>query len=502
MKKKILSFILAFVFVLTGAICLPACSGGDLKQSEKLAYVSLDINPGIELIVDQNNKVISVRGENEDGLVLLYDEIGIKGEDINTVISKITNLAVQYGYLDSNNKVIETIVSSDNKVFASEIKTKINATVAITADNLGLNITTDDEGAYSLIRRMEEYKKEFPNNSAIQNMTISKFKLALSVSETGEISLDTAVLLDDAELIKILKEVSPKIEAYATKEYLKAKAEALVIFDQVAEIPSYSVYTQYYLTNILKHPLTAYYGGVYQMYASAAKAFDALCDVVELAGDIYNYPLDKSEINDIVTALGMESSEALKNSDGEITIESIEAYADKLFKNTPASVELERTKEALSNALRSAETVVKEEVAKMLKTYEPQINQAKTTAEQVLTTIQSTLNVLPENLKSLFNTLTEDLQDILATVNNVTQNGKVDAKELRKVTEKLEEKADEWLNKIKEDLTEEEFADLQAKQQTEINKMATKRQEFESALNTAKTNAQNYLANLKSQLGK
>lgn len=105
-------------------------------------------------------------------------------------------------------------------------------------------------------------------------------------------------------------------------------------------------------------------------------------------------------------------------------------------------------------------------------------------------------------MKSLFNTLTADLQDILATVSNVTQNGKVDAKELWKVTEKLENKSDEWLNKIKADLTEEEFANLQAQQQAEINKMATKRQEFESVLNTAKTNAQNYLANLKSQLVK
>lgn len=501
MKKKIFSFILAFVFILTGAICLPACTGGNPSDTpEQLAYVSLDINPGIELIVDQDNKVVSVRGENEDGLVLLYDEIGIKGEDVNTALNKILNLAIEYGFLDENNKVIDTIVTSEDSVFASEILTKINAVVSIKSDSLDFQITTDSEGAYSLLRRMEEYKKEFPNNSAIQNMSVSKFKLALSVSETGEISLDTAVLLDDAELINMLKEISPKIEAYATKEYLKAKAEALAIFDQAAEIPSYSVYTQYYLENILSHPLTAYYGGVYQMYASSAKAFDVVCDVVELAGDIYNYPLDETEITAIVTALGMESSDALKNSNGEITIESIEAYADKLFKNSPASTQLEQTKTALSNAISQAETVIKEEVAEMLNTYEPQITQAKTTAEQILTTIETSLNLLPDSLKSLFNTLTDDLRTILSTVSNITKDGKINVEELRKTTDNLQRKADEWLNKIKTDLTEEEFASLQARQQAEIDKMSTQKQAFNSALETAKNEAQTYLQNLKSNL--
>ena len=341
MKKKICAVALSAVMV--GAACsLSACDlFSQSNKPEKQAYVSLDINPAVELIVDKNNNVVSVRGENEDGQVLLYEETGIKGEKIDVAIQKITDLAVKYGYLDENNKVVDTLVTSGDEAFAEQILGKVNTSVTATAANLGLTVTTDGEGAYSLLRKMDEVKKQFPNNSAVQNVSVQKFKLALSVSETGEISLDAAIALDDGELIEMLKEASTAIEEYATKAYTEAKTQALAVYEQATEIAGYGVYTAYYVEKVLSHPLTAYYGGVYQIYASAAKGFDVICDVAELATSIKYYPLDETQINNVVTALGMESADELKNSDGEITVESIEAYADKLFKNTPASDTLE-----------------------------------------------------------------------------------------------------------------------------------------------------------------
>ena len=197
--------------VVCSAFAFGACDNNNTDPADKAenqAYVSLDINPAIELIVDKDNNVVSVRGENEDGQVLLYEETGIEGEKIDAALQKITDLAVQYGYLDENNKVVDTIVSSGNDEFAAEILSKVNTSVTATAENLGLSVTTDGEGAYSLLRKMDEVKKQFPNNKAIQNMSVSKFKLALSVSETGDISIDAAVAMDDAELIKMLKEAS------------------------------------------------------------------------------------------------------------------------------------------------------------------------------------------------------------------------------------------------------------------------------------------------------
>ncbi|MGN1201330.1 MAG: hypothetical protein ACI4R8_03650 [Candidatus Caccovivens sp.] len=501
MKKKFFSFVLAFAFILTGAMCLTACGGKPQPEPqpepEKLAYVSMDINPGIELIVDKDNKVVSVRGENEDGLVLLYEETGIKGENVDVAVNKIIDLAVEYGYLDENNKVVDTIVSSDDNNFANTILSKVNTSITAAAPNLGLTVTTNGEGAYSLLRKMDEFKAQFPNNSAIQNMSVSKFKLALSVSETGEISLDAAAVLDDRQLLEMLKDASSQIEAYATKEFLAKKTEALSIFDKAATIPAYSVYTQYYLENMTSHLFTAYYGGAYQMYASAAKAFDVVNDVVKLTAEIDNYKLNETDVQGIVGILGMQSADALKDSQGNITIESIEAYADKLFKNTPASETLEQTKIALTNALNTLETSIKEKLQPTIDEYLEQVNQAKATAEQVLTSVESVLNNLPENAKNIFNGLTTDLREILDTASQVISGDSVDTAKLQELTDKLNKKADEYLAKIKVDLSAEEYATLEARFNAKVAEKSAEKQVLDSALTEAANDAKTYLQNLK-----
>jgi len=498
MKKKICA--IALSALMAGTVCsLTACNLTPGGEAEKLAYVSMDINPAVELIVDKENKVVSVRGENEDGQVLLYEETGIEGEKIEVAINKITDLAVKYGYLDENNKVVDTLVTSGDDDFASQILSKVNTSVTATAAGLGLTVTTDGEGAYSLLRKMDEVKKEFPNNTAIQNMSVQKFKLALSVSETGDISLDAAVALDDAELIEMLKEVSPQIEEFATAAYTEAKTKALAAYGQVAEIAGYGVYSAYYLENLTSHFATAYYGGVYQMYASAAKGFGTICDVAELAAQVGDYPLNTAQVEAVVTALGMESADALKNADGEVTVESVEAYADKLFKNTPASEALEQTKAALTEALAQAEAAIKAKVNEMTEEYKPQIEAALANARNILAAVEKLFNNLPDLVKSAMDSCTKDLKEILEQINSVLAGEKIELDDLRALADRLESKAEEYLDKIKADLTDEEWAELEAKKAAEIAKYSAQKQELEEALDEAAKAAKDYLARLKEE---
>ena len=110
MKKKILA-VSALLCAGAMTLSLAACNS-DNTEAEAASFVSLDINPSIELTLDKNNKVLSVYGGNEDGQVLLYKEEDFIGVDVETAVEKITSLAVKYGYLDENNKVVETSVTS------------------------------------------------------------------------------------------------------------------------------------------------------------------------------------------------------------------------------------------------------------------------------------------------------------------------------------------------------------------------------------------------------
>lgn len=496
MKKFIKLF--SSLLILGMSVVLCSCDTID-EKTEQNAYVSLDINPAIELIVDQGNKVISVRGENEDGQVLLYEEAGITGVDVSVAIERITNLAIELGYLDEANKVVDTIVTSGNEEFTSKLLEKVNTSITATASNLGLTVSTDGEGAYSLVRKLNSFKEKFPNNKAIQTMSIQKFKLALSASETGEITLEAAVELDDTELISILQTANEKMESFATESYLEAKNKALALYDQAASIAEYGVYTKFYLERILTHPMTAYYGGVYQMYASAAKSFDVLYQVAKLTTKVKDYPLNPIQVKAILDSLGMseEEIELLKNSNGDITIRSIEAYVDKLFKNSPASKELEDLKIKLTQALNSIETSIEEFVNKLSEEYKPQIEAAIENTKQIVSFIESMLSVLPEGVKAILNNSINDFKEIVGTMEGLLEDGSFDLEDLKKFSEQLDEKAKEYLDKITSDLSKEEVKELEARKADAVNKLANQKKKLEETLNKAETEAKAKLAELK-----
>ena len=73
MKRK-LTAITGMLCAAAMTVSMAACNNKNSKEAEVSTFVSLDINPAIELTLDTDNKVVSVVGSNEDGKVLLYGE--------------------------------------------------------------------------------------------------------------------------------------------------------------------------------------------------------------------------------------------------------------------------------------------------------------------------------------------------------------------------------------------------------------------------------------------
>ena len=495
MKQKIIATVLALILVLSLSFSLTACKKTDDTPTE--AYVSLDINPAIELIVDKDNKVVSVRGENEDGQVLLYQEAGIEGVELEVAIGKIIDLAVEYGYLSEDNKVVDTLVSSGNDKYTAEVLAKVNTSITATADNLGLKVTTDSEGAYSLLRKFEESKKQYPDNKDIQKMSVSKFKLALSVSETEGITLETAVAMDDGELIDTLKVSSAQLEEYATKAYIQAKEIALETYDKAIKMSEYGVYAKFCAEKSLSKPMIAYYGSVYQIYAAASNGLNYVCDMTEYVSSLSDYPLSEEQVNAIVLALGLESSDELKNSKGEVTIGSVEAYADKMFKNTEASAKLEEMKKNLSDALNQAETTVKEKINEISTEYQPQIEATIDLVNQYVVTMQTLALLLPQNVQTIINNSVNDINEIVVELRDLASKDEITVDAVREKAVFLNKKAEEYRKNIEAELTEEEIADLENRKVEAVNKMSAQKKEFEESLTKAEEEAKNYLESLK-----
>ena len=133
--KKFLSSTLCILLALTALFVLASCG-----KNGSPSYVSIDINPSIELTVDEENKVVSVYAANEDANVLLYEETGIVGADVEDAVEKITQLALKLGYIDEENKVVGTTVSSENPEWAVALQEKVNTKITASAKELGFQL--------------------------------------------------------------------------------------------------------------------------------------------------------------------------------------------------------------------------------------------------------------------------------------------------------------------------------------------------------------------------
>ncbi len=496
MKKKIIA---VSAIACAGAISLSlaACGGG---EPEAASYVSLDINPSIELTLDKDDKVLSVYGANEDAQVLLYQESGIIGADVETAVEKITSLAVELGYLDESNTVVETsVTSSKSDILSEKLLEKVNAKVTATAGDLNLSVTCDGAQAYSLLRKLEQIKEKYPDSAAVQTLTPEKLKLVLSVTEDGSISVEAAAELDTSELIKKVSEAHEDIEEYATVAYKQVKATASSAYDIAVGDVCDVLYTTYYTAH---YPLKAYYGFSYHGYKYSARSLYAISDALVYAEKMGEYPLDQTQVAAVSQALGLgENIDALKNSDGDITVNSIYAYADKTFKNSETAAQIEQIKTELSAALDTIESELQAAVDEFSQRYETQINTIKgyltTAASSIETMLGGVLELFPESVKSPVQTMVNDCKEFATQVADIVKDGKITADEVRALAVKLEEKAKATLTKIESDLSEEELEEVKQLQQAAVNGLTAAKQEFEDALSEAETQAKAKLAELK-----
>ncbi|MFU8792847.1 MAG: hypothetical protein ACNA7K_02380 [Acholeplasmataceae bacterium] len=104
-KLKIFSLLV----VLLGVITLSACALDANAQED--AYVTLDINPSIELVVSPREKVIYAGALNEDGELLLAG-LEIIGLDLEDALDLIIEEAIYLGFIDTTDEEINIEVST------------------------------------------------------------------------------------------------------------------------------------------------------------------------------------------------------------------------------------------------------------------------------------------------------------------------------------------------------------------------------------------------------
>lgn len=359
MKKKIIA-ILCCTALLASSFMFVGCKKKQEEQPQvATSYVTMDINPSVELVVDQNNKVMSVYAANEDAEVMLYGEEGIIGVDVQAASQKILDLSVEYGYLTEDNSGVSVSVVSDKQEAEENIKRKINASIETKSASVAFDISFTYDDSFSIKRKLEEYKEKYPE------LTGAKLKLILQAQACDNtLSFDDAYNMTTEQLLNIVETKKTALQEFCNEQYQKAVASAQVVYGQTVDVAMATAlaakaasYVSLSNASTLSKQLVKY-----PLYVTCGYA---LQNVIVAVDYIQSYEMPSAVIDAIATKLGLTEDEKvkMKNDEGKYTVESIENYIDKIAKNAAgdAKAEIEAKYAELITILTTAENQAKEE---------------------------------------------------------------------------------------------------------------------------------------------
>ena len=124
MKRKLLCLVLA-ILTLVSTAALTSCKQATPKEGT-VTRITVDINPSVEFMVDDQNKVVSVTALNDDGGILIVGEAFI-GKTPEEAIELVISLAAETGYLVNGNaqaeeNTVKISVSGDTKYTKQLVK--------------------------------------------------------------------------------------------------------------------------------------------------------------------------------------------------------------------------------------------------------------------------------------------------------------------------------------------------------------------------------------------
>ncbi len=104
------------IFAAAFALLLAVVSFLPFYQSEEVyAYMSIDVNPSIELGVNEKHQVIELVPYNEDGKLIVEKIKKWKKENIQAVAEKILHQLKEQGYLKENKEMVIAAVYADEE---------------------------------------------------------------------------------------------------------------------------------------------------------------------------------------------------------------------------------------------------------------------------------------------------------------------------------------------------------------------------------------------------
>lgn len=201
MKIKCLSLALCLCLLISMALPLAACKKSEPTPPEgTYTRMTVDINPSVEFMVDDQNKVVSVTALNDDGSILIAGEAFV-GKTPEEATQLVVSLATDAGYLvkgeihventDESQKV--EISVSGNSDYAKELAKNVKSDVEKYLKDNKITATVESVKAKTLdeMRKVVVEDGLFTEDE-VKNMTEEQLYKALAAGRIETAQLLTA----------------------------------------------------------------------------------------------------------------------------------------------------------------------------------------------------------------------------------------------------------------------------------------------------------------------
>lgn len=352
MKKKLLSFLVAICLVIP-CLCLVGC--GDTKSSK---VMTLKVNPEIEFVLDENNKVVSVNALNEDCYAILTAKVD--GEDVE-VRAKLVGMQAD--------DAAELFI----KVCDQEHFIQVNTTSKV-------EISISGEKVNNLYKEVK---------SAIEN-------ISLEVEGTAK-----NIVLECEELAKITKEelVATAKECYKelSDDYLNGLTEE----ELIAKIKESRDETKEFLNTQMKE----FYYQMRDKYIMLAR--------LEAANALGAFTTAISNLKGYITTIASDFEEKYFSAKSEFQTQAtqyINAKKEWLAQNVAGATE--KSFEKVNIALTNAQTALNKAMATAQAAINNALNTISTTLQSIENQLLEVVSKIPGYTQALETKLNEKMTEL------------------------------------------------------------------------------------------
>ena len=324
-------------------------SGQSAKEQQKQeqvvikesAFVTIDINPSVELVMNQDRIVTSVRAANADAKVMLWQEDALVGLDIEEAVARITSLAVEMGYLTEDNADISVTVTTEGGKTEQELFTAIDETIANTVKESGIEVKVEEAVDLVLSRELARVKEEnYGKPGYNDTLTLSRYRLVKAALRADrELTMDIAVQMTNERLTATVNAAQDAVEEKLDDTAELAMSEAEFNYENAKQTLLDSAYTAVYTSRMNLSSLLANYGAMYAGYRLAYRTIEHYGET--LLQLIENPIFTSDDVFALANALGIDTSAeadydafkaAITDEEGNITRDSVNAYINEQYK--------------------------------------------------------------------------------------------------------------------------------------------------------------------------